>query len=112
MDTFSLGKDEKNGELNVTVRADLCAENCPELRESLKNQLSSSEVLSKVVIDITSVNFIDSAGVGLLIALHNSLEKRDGRLVLTGVCESVFDFLTTLRLHAHFEICLADNSKE
>lgn len=41
------------------------------------------------VFDATAVEFFDSAGMGALLAVHRSLEKRGGRLALAGLSRQV-----------------------
>ena len=112
MSNYKIDMNKKTGECSVKIKGDLCAESCTELRDALKEQVASSDNIKELTVDIAEVDVIDSAGIGLLIALHNSLKGKNGKLVLSKVKEPIYQFLTTLRLHSHFEICPADSSKE
>ncbi len=112
MSNYEIDLDKETGVCSVKVKGDLCAENCSELRAVLKKQIDLSDKANEFVVDIADIGVIDSAGIGLLIALHNSLKAKNGKLVLSQVSEPIYQFMTTLRLHSHFEICPADSSKE
>lgn len=74
--------------------------------ETVRNQLT--EMLEQGVtileIDMAGVRTVDSLGMGLLVATHNSLKARQGRLSLTNVDPKIHDVLTIMRLDKHFSI--------
>jgi anti-sigma B factor antagonist len=43
----------------------------------------------KLVLDFTNVNFLDSAGVGMLVVCSSVMQQAGGRLVLAGVAGKV-----------------------
>jgi anti-sigma B factor antagonist len=47
----------------------------------------------KVVLDLTAVDFVDSAGLGMLIHLYGSLSGRGGALRLCGVAPRIMSLL-------------------
>ncbi len=55
-------------------------------------------------IDLTGVEMIDSVGLGVLIATHNSLRKTGGKLTVTNVSKDIYGLFKTMRLDQHFEI--------
>ena len=57
-----------------------------------------------LVIDLSRVELIDSVGIGLLIAAHNSLSKTGERLVLENINPDLAGLLRTMRLDKHFVI--------
>ena len=57
-----------------------------------------------LAIDLARVELIDSVGIGLLIAVHNTLGKKGGRLVLRNVNADLAALLRTMRLDKHFSI--------
>ncbi len=57
-----------------------------------------------LTIDCSTVKMIDSMGIGLLIATHNSLEKTGGRLALKAVSPEIGKLLRAMRLDKHFHI--------
>ena len=57
-----------------------------------------------VVIDLSSVEFIDSAGVGVLVALFKNARLRGGRARFCGLTPGVRGVLEIIRLDQIFEI--------
>ena len=56
--------------------------------ESYKNKLETiinENKYKKVIMDFSSVSFIDSSGLGLILGRYNQLKKHNGSLYMTGV---------------------------
>lgn len=81
---------------------DIVAATVPELRSSLRDLLASG--VRQLALDLTNVKMVDSAGLGLLIATHNSLKKVGGQLSVIEASPDVMELLTTMRMHQHFSI--------
>ena len=50
------------------------------------------------------MQMLDSAGLGLLIAAHNSLQKVGGEMSVVKASPDILELLTTMRIHQHFRI--------
>lgn len=81
---------------------DIVASVADELRTHLKEIMH--QLSGPLVIDLSRVELIDSVGIGLLIAAHNTLSKKGGRLALTQVSPDLAALLRTMRLDKHFQI--------
>lgn len=81
---------------------DIVAATVAELRSSLRDLLASG--VRQLALDLTNVKMVDSAGLGLLIATHNSLKKVGGQLSVIEASPDVMELLTTMRMHQHFSI--------
>jgi anti-sigma B factor antagonist len=57
-----------------------------------------------VVVDLSAVEFIDSAGVGVLVALFKNARLRGGRARFCGLTPGVRGVLEIIRLDQIFEI--------
>lgn len=85
---------------------------CPEgdivasMADSLRARLREimQEHPGPLVMDLGRVELIDSVGIGLLIAVHNSLSKAGHRLALVNVNADLAGLLRTMRLDKHFSI--------
>ncbi|MCP4754859.1 MAG: STAS domain-containing protein [Proteobacteria bacterium] len=99
----SVSETIKEGEATV-VKPDrnIVASMADEFKMELKEVIGQG--VSDLTIDLTSVGMIDSMGLGVLIATHNSLQKQDVRLKLTNASEDVRKLLNNMRLNQHFEI--------
>ena len=74
----------------------------PELRLKLRGMVQ--EGVRDLVVDLTDVQMVDSSGIGLLIATHNSLRKVGGRLAIIRASAEVLELFQTLRMHQHFSV--------
>ena len=81
---------------------DVVAENEPRLRAALRTLAASG--VRDVMIDLKNVRMIDSCGLGLLIAAHNSLHKTGGRLSVIHASADLMDLFRMMRMHQHFSI--------
>lgn len=57
-----------------------------------------------VLLDMQALTFIDSSGLGALLACLRSMHGRDGQLVLFGVRPPVLALLELVRMHRLFAI--------
>lgn len=85
-----------------TPHGDLTVVTAQEIRIQLKDLIRGG--LRELVIDLTNTRVIDSTGIGLLVATHNSLHRIDGMLVLINVSRELFELLKAFRLDKHFSI--------
>ncbi len=74
--------------------------------ENLRQGLASVAVppVKRVILDFTRVNYVGSAGIGLLLALHKRLAEQGGGLVLTGLSPALRAIFTTVRLDRIFSL--------
>lgn len=78
------------------------AQNVPALRESFRASIQQGA--RRLALDFSHVESLDSMGIGLLVATHNSLAKLGGALELTGVGKDIHQLLILMRLDKHFHI--------
>ncbi len=53
----------------------------------------------KLVIDVTGLNYVDSAGIGMLVACTGQIEKGGGRMRIAGAHGSVAKAFEVVHLH-------------
>lgn len=92
-----------SGELDLQLAATFTTE--------VRRQLSQSDRIKHLVLDLRGVTFIDSSGVGAIIGRYKDIRRRgDGRVVAFGSrpqVRRVLEFTGLLRLMA-----LADSQKQ
>lgn len=71
------------------------------LHDKIKSLIADG--LRKVVIDIKGVKWMNSSGLGILMACMTSLEQNDGHLKLASVTEKVKSILMITKLIDIFE---------
>ncbi|MFO7557336.1 MAG: STAS domain-containing protein [Desulfobacterales bacterium] len=93
----------KNGDqFVVKPDVDLVASMANEFRSQLQGLVQKSPKM--IVIDLSGVKMVDSVGIGVIIATHNSLKKSDGELRVINVAGDIFKLFNTMRLDHHFTI--------
>jgi anti-anti-sigma factor len=87
-DLLMVDVDTRGSAVVVSVRGELDLATVPVLRERLDSFGEVSESPSPLVIDLSAVTFIGSAGLALLVELHNRCDER-GTLMALVVAGSV-----------------------
>jgi len=74
--------------------------------KGLKEQLLllMNQGVKDLTMDFNGVEIIDSEGLGLLIAAHNSLNAAGGRLKIKNMPDNVKKYFQTIHLDKHFEL--------
>jgi len=80
----------------------LDAHNSNELKTQLLNLFEEGK--SKIIIDLATVRFIDSSGLGALVSGFKNASSREGSLKLCGLQTQVKSMFELTRLHRVFEI--------
>jgi anti-anti-sigma factor len=81
---------------------DITASNVPDLRAVLKSLVA--EGVRDLEIDLVQVQIVDSSGIGLLVAAHNSLNRLEGQLVVTHASINLLELFKSFRLDKHFSV--------
>lgn len=63
------------------------------------------EKKTRILLNLAGVSFIDSCGLGELVASQVSVENKGGELKLTGLTEALRELLTITRLLTVFDVC-------
>jgi len=81
---------------------DVVAATVPELRSAMKNVVV--EGAQDLVVDLANTRMVDSSGLGLFIAAHNSLQKAGGRLSVIHATGEILNLFRTMRMHQRFSV--------
>ena len=93
----------KNGnKVVVNPGKDIVASMVEDLKNQLKQELDDK--VTEIIFDLSETAMIDSMGIGVLIAAHNSLKKNGGRLELTNASADVMKLLQSMQLDRHFKM--------
>jgi len=71
------------------------------LRDTVKKALSNN---NRVVLNLGEVNYIDSGGLGTLVALRTSAQNAGGTIKLTSLTKHVSDLLQITKLLTVFDV--------
>lgn len=80
MEAFTVQRESRGTIEVVTVAGDVDAATAPQVRDVVDEALAAST--ESLVVDLTPVGFMDSAGLTLLMLTQRRAEKRDRRVIV------------------------------
>jgi anti-sigma B factor antagonist len=93
---------ELNGITVVDMKGEIVlGEESNAFREKIKGLLIAGK--NKIVLNVTNVSYIDSSGVGVLVACFNSARSHDAALKLANVWSRFHEVLQMTRLLTVFD---------
>src|SRR5207248_1499516 len=98
MATLTLDKETRNGIyiLRASGRITLGA-GASVLRDAVKSLVAGGAV--RIVLDLSDVGYVDSAGIGELVSAYTSVTSQGGQFVLSGLQKRVRDLLQITKLY-------------
>lgn len=72
------------------------------LRDAIKELTAKGE--TKILLNLSEVNYIDSSGIGELVAGFTTVSNAEGQLKLLGLSKRVKDLLQITKLYTVFEV--------
>ncbi|MCA9415265.1 MAG: STAS domain-containing protein [Candidatus Omnitrophica bacterium] len=78
---------EVDGQLDASCVADF--------RESFLSEIEND---SKVVLDCSNLQYLDSSGLATLLNIHKNLAARDAKMILCGLSEGILRVITFTKL--------------
>jgi len=75
----------------ISPAGDIDAHTAPLFKEAIEKQINSGA--ENIVFDFSSLNYISSAGIGILNAALNSLKGKGGRMAIAGAPPAILDTL-------------------
>jgi anti-anti-sigma factor len=76
VEPFAIDVAERDGRVDVTPRGELDMASAPELEEAIMPRLQGG---AWVLLDLRSLDFIDSSGLRVVVAAHRAAEDIGGR---------------------------------
>ena len=76
VEPFAIDVDELEDRVVVVPRGELDMASAPELEQTLVPRIQAGEWL---ILDLRSLDFIDSSGLRVVVGAHRAAEERDGR---------------------------------
>jgi anti-sigma B factor antagonist len=73
------------------------------LHKSIRSLILEKKLL--ILLNLTGVTFIDSCGLGEMVASQVSIENKGGEIKLVGITETLLELLTVTRLLTVFDAC-------
>lgn len=95
--------EEHTDKLVCKINGDFDAYHSAEIKKLIKEKMDSSK-MNKVVIDMTNVPYIDSAGLGAMVAVLKDARNLGRELILMGLRQNVKRIFEMTRLDKVFKI--------
>jgi len=70
----------------IALSGSVDSKNAPAIRDELLGSLKDAK---NVIIDMTEVNYLSSAGLRLLLLVYRDIAARNGKVVLVGVSDEI-----------------------
>ena len=93
--------------LRLQAGGRITQDNLSPFSDEMGELLGADGYTRHVVLSLAEVDFIDSSGIGWLLARHKRFREANGKLVIHSVVPMVLEVLKVLRMHVVFQ--LADN---
>jgi anti-sigma B factor antagonist len=92
----------KSDEVFVTLAKEVYVEQASNFREALMPYLNSGH--KNFILDVSSLSYIDSSGLGVLIGIQKKAISNGGKVVIKGLNGQVKELFELTRLTKIFEI--------
>jgi anti-sigma B factor antagonist len=101
-DTLIMKVQSRGDTLAISGLKELAAANSQSFRDQVRASLTDGQ--KNIEIDLSQTMFIDSCGLGALIALHKAACARQGQVRLLHPTPPVLQILELTRMHRIFEV--------
>lgn len=91
-----------NDVMVLSLRGRLDATNAADLKDKVKDCLKKGRI--HIVIDLAEIDFVDSSGLGSLVACLRTVNKAGGDIRIAAVQDRVRAVFELIRLHHVFDI--------
>ncbi|WP_448535818.1 STAS domain-containing protein [Pseudothermotoga sp.] len=95
--------EEQNDRLLCKINGDFDAYHSAEIKKQIKDRMESSKA-AKIVIDMSEVPYIDSAGLGAMVAILKDARHLGKEIVLASLRQNVKRIFEMTRLDKVFKI--------
>jgi len=85
----------------VTVDGSIDSKTAPELQQKI---LEATAGTNMMVIDLSAVSFVSSAGLRVLLMVYRQVKAKDGKVILAGVSEEIKDVMSMTGFITFFEL--------
>jgi anti-sigma B factor antagonist len=91
----------KNNIVYITIQGSIDSNTAGELQSRIMEELAS---LNRVIMDLTNVGFLSSAGLRVLLMLYRQLNSNGGKMLLVNVSEEICDIMSMTGFINFFEL--------
>jgi len=97
-----------NNKIIININGDLNTYHCEKFKTFIYDLIYKFDDNKIVIINMAKLDYIDSSGVGCLIAIYKHLKNLDIKMLICNVCKNILHIFTTINLDKIFEIYLTE----
>lgn len=91
----------KNNIVYITIQGSIDSNTAGELQSHILEKLGS---FNRVIMDLTAVDFLSSAGLRVLLMLYRQLSTNGGKVLLVNVSDEICDIMSMTGFINFFEL--------
>lgn len=91
----------ENSILIITIEGSIDSKTASEVQQKI---LEASADSDNVIIDLTKVDFVSSAGLRVLLMVYRQIKAKNGKVILVGVSEEITEVMSMTGFINFFEI--------
>ncbi|MBD3183652.1 anti-sigma factor antagonist [Candidatus Poribacteria bacterium] len=97
---------KENDIIVLSIQGRIVGDASMELRRAINGWLAEIPEDEKpmIVLDLDKVSMMDSSGLGVLVSSYTSVQKKDGRLVLSGLGRGLQNLIAITKLARVFDM--------
>ncbi|MEW6556844.1 MAG: STAS domain-containing protein [Elusimicrobiota bacterium] len=103
---MEIGNQIKDGIMILAVKGDIELNTAPQLQEEFQSLKDNN--ITKVVVNLSQVNYIDSSGLGTFIGALKMFNAVNGKIVLAGLSSNLKKIFEITRMSNFFSIYETD----
>lgn len=88
--------------VTITPGQDIVSSMVPDLKNELNSLLEEGP--QELRLDLSGTAMMDSIGIGVVIATHNTMKKKGGKLVVCNASENILKLFKSMRLDQHLNL--------
>src|ERR1700761_6525113 len=93
---------KKSGDVEIAeIEGSIDSKTSPELQQSVLDVIPGT---SKIILDMTKVGFVSSAGLRVLLMVYRQIKGKNGKIILVGVSDEIKDVMFMTGFITIFEI--------
>jgi anti-sigma B factor antagonist len=102
MENFEVIREDKSEISILRIKGFLDAHTAPKFEQSIQDLVTESR--NKIVVSMTDLNYISSAGLGVFMGFIEEIRENSGDIKLCGMSPKVFKVFDLLGFPALYEI--------
>lgn len=84
----------------ISIEGSIDSKTAGELQSKIMGKVSETD---KVILDLTKVDFVSSAGLRLLLMIYRQIKSKNGKIILVGVSDEIKDVMAMTGFINFFE---------